>query len=117
MELVGNNPLILNKYLTPFVVTFVIIGIAYCAILFALGKYLSHRIAGPIYAFEKFLDQSLEGTDRKLKLRAGDEFKHLESLGEKIRLRLKDMRDQGVLPGVPEDELPPAEPVTDTKSE
>jgi signal peptidase II len=88
-ELVGNNQFLLNKFLTPFVITFGIICVAFCTALFAVGRVISHRIAGPLFAFEKFLTDVLEGKDRGLKLRAGDEFKHLEELAEKIREELK----------------------------
>ncbi|HEY8272101.1 MAG TPA: signal peptidase II, partial [Pseudobdellovibrionaceae bacterium] len=79
-ELVGNNQFLLNKFLVPFVLTYASICMAFCAILFAVGRLISHRIAGPIYAFERFLMDALEGKERALKLRSGDEFKHLEKL-------------------------------------
>jgi signal peptidase II len=87
-ELVGNNQFLLNKFLIPFGITYVIICIAFCVILFAVGKLISHRIAGPVYAFERFLMDAMDGKDRSLKLRSGDEFKHLEELSEKIRTEL-----------------------------
>ncbi len=89
-ELVGNNQFLLNKFLIPFVITYAIICVAFCAILFAVGRLISHRIAGPVYAFERFLiDNLLEGKDRGLKLRSGDEFRHLEELAEKVRIELR----------------------------
>lgn len=88
-ELVGNNQFLLNKFLIPFVITYAIICIAFCTILFAVGKFISHRIAGPVYAFERFLIDNLEGKDRGLKLRSGDEFRHLEELAEKVREELR----------------------------
>jgi signal peptidase II len=88
-ELVGNNQFLLNKFLGPFVITYAIICVTFCAILFAVGRLISHRIAGPLYAFEKFLTEVLDGKERGLKLRAGDEFKHLEELAEKVREELK----------------------------
>ena len=91
-ELVGNNQYLINKFILPFIVTYALIGLSCCGILFALGKYVTHRIAGPIYAFEKFLTDVLEGPDRPLKLRAGDDFKHLEALSEKIRQRMEILR-------------------------
>ncbi len=91
-ELVGNNPFLLNKFLVPYVITFVIICIAFCAILFAVGRVISHRIAGPLYAFERFLKESLEGNPRPLKLRSGDEFLHLEELAEQIHQRLQEIK-------------------------
>lgn len=88
-ELVGNNQFLLNKFLTPFVITYAIICVAFCSALFAVGRLISHRIAGPLFAFEKFLTETLEGKDRGLKLRSGDEFRHLEELAEKIRIELR----------------------------
>lgn len=91
-ELVGNNQFLLNKFLVPYVITFVVICIAFCAILFAVGRVISHRIAGPLYAFERFLQESLQGTARPFRLRAGDEFRHLESLAEEIHQRLQKIK-------------------------
>lgn len=93
-ELVGNNQFLLNKFLIPFVVTYAIICIAFCGILFAVGRLISHRIAGPVYAFEKFLMDVLEGKDRPLKLRAGDDFRHLEALAEKVRAECRRRLEQ-----------------------
>jgi signal peptidase II len=88
-ELVGNNQFLLNKFLGPFVITYAIICVAFCTALFAVGRLISHRIAGPLFAFEKFLTEVLDGKDRGLKLRSGDEFKHLEELAAKVREELK----------------------------
>ncbi|RYZ88259.1 MAG: signal peptidase II [Proteobacteria bacterium] len=88
-ELVGNNQFLLNRFLAPFVITYGIICVSFCAALFAVGRLISHRIAGPLFAFEKFLADALEGKDRPLKLRSGDEFKHLEVLAEQVRSELK----------------------------
>lgn len=94
-ELVGNNAFLLNKFLVPFIITFLIISVAFCAILFAVGRLISHRIAGPLYAFERFLNEALEGkANANLKLRAGDEFKHLEELAEEINKRLHQIKKE-----------------------
>ena len=93
-ELVGNNRFLIDKFVVPFTVTYAVICVAFCTALFALGKYISHRIAGPVYSFEKFLEDNLAGLDRPLKLRAGDDFKHLEELSETIREKLRVMRPQ-----------------------
>lgn len=93
-ELVGNNQFLINKFLVPFVITYAIICLTFCGILFALGKYISHRIAGPLYAFERFLEESLNGSSKPLKLRAGDDFKHLESLSLKISERLTNLKTE-----------------------
>ncbi|MBX3032580.1 MAG: signal peptidase II [Bdellovibrionaceae bacterium] len=91
-ELVGNNQYLINKFLVPFIITYGLICMIFCGVLFALGKYVSHRIAGPLYAFERFLLDALDGKNRNLKLRAGDDFKHLELLGAQIQQRLQDLR-------------------------
>lgn len=91
-ELVGNNQYLMNKFLSPFVITYGFICFAFCCILFAVGRIISHRIAGPLYAFEKFLKETLEGKDRGLKLRAGDEFRHLEELAEQVRTELRKLQ-------------------------
>ena len=58
-----------------------------------MGKLISHRIAGPLYAFQRFLDEVLDGkgltrSGAALKLRTNDDFKHLEELAEKIKFKL-----------------------------
>lgn len=93
-ELVGNNAFLLNKFMVPYVITFTIIAIGFCAILFAVGRVISHRIAGPLYAFERFLNTTLEGKASILKLRAGDEFQHLEELAEQVNQRLTQIKKE-----------------------
>ncbi|MGE0762626.1 MAG: signal peptidase II [Bdellovibrionales bacterium] len=78
-----------TRFLVPFLETFGIVVLGFLFMLFIIGKMLSHRMAGPIYAFELFLDDILQGRDRPLRLRAGDDFQHLEALGERVRQRLK----------------------------
>ncbi len=80
------------KFLIPFLVTFSIISLAFILGLFVLGRILSHRTAGPIYAFEKFLEDQMQGKDRPLRLRAGDDFHHLEELAEMLRSHLNHCR-------------------------
>ena len=78
-----------SRFLVPFLETFAVVVIGFLFMLFIVGKMLSHRMAGPIYAFQLFLEDVLQGRDRPLRLRAGDDFQHLEELGEKIRANLK----------------------------
>ena len=83
-DLIGNNQRLLEHYLLPFTLTFVVVSLSFALILFLVGRVLSGRIAGPVYAFEKFLDDLLSGRPRALRLRAGDEFKHLEKLAARL---------------------------------
>lgn len=88
LELVGNNTMLLNKFLIPYTLTFIVITIGFSAGLFTIGKIISHKIAGPIYAFEKFMTDAMDGKNRPFKLRSKDEFKHLEALAERIQKHL-----------------------------
>ncbi|MBL7544932.1 MAG: signal peptidase II [Bdellovibrionaceae bacterium] len=93
-ELVGGNQFLIDKFISPFVVTFLVISVGFCGILFTVGKIISHRIAGPLYAFERFLDDTLAGRPSHLKLRAGDEFKHLEELSDQIKVQLMNIQEK-----------------------
>ena len=51
--------------------------------------YLSNKIYGPLYAFERYIHQLLKGEKVKdLSLRKNDRFKHLEDLAKKIKNKL-----------------------------
>lgn len=80
----GSHPQVLSNYLTPFIVSFLAVTLAFAAMLFLLGRILSARIAGPLYAFELFLNDLIAGKPRALRLRTGDEFKNLEQLAARI---------------------------------
>lgn len=84
IDLIGYNHRIIDQYLLPFVVTFILVSLGFAVILFLTGRILSQRIAGPLYAFERFLDDLAAGRPRRLRLRTGDEFRHLEELSERI---------------------------------
>ena len=82
-----------TEYTKAFLISFGILVLAFSVALFGVAKFISHRIAGPVYAFERFLSAALDGKGldeekKALQLRAGDDFKHLEELAEKIRSRL-----------------------------
>lgn len=92
-EIVGNNEALISRFTEPFLYSFLVLSLTFSIVLFSVGKMISHRIAGPLYAFERFLTEVLEGKGLSkqgaaLKLRAGDEFKHLEELAEQIKLKL-----------------------------
>lgn len=102
LDLTAQNSLIADKFLIPFVITFSIIGIVFSVVLFTVGRLISHRIAGPLYAFERFLDEALDGknltqSQQALKLRAGDEFRHLEDLADQIRIKLIEIHKKKVI--------------------
>ncbi len=83
-DLIGNNSRLLDQYLLPFLFNFVIVSLGFSLILFLTGRILSQRMAGPIFAFEKYVDDLINDRPRVLKLRASDEFKQLEKLALRI---------------------------------
>jgi signal peptidase II len=88
IELIGENKSVLDRFLLPFLETLGLMTIGISLALFSVGKIISHRIAGPLYAFEKYLSFLIESRDKpihKFKLRSNDEFKHLETLAEQMR--------------------------------
>lgn len=88
-DLVFGSPEAMEKrFLVPFFQTYLLMTFAFLIGLFVLGRILSHRIAGPLYAFEKFVEDTLNGKDRELKLRAGDDFKHLEKVAKNLKKKL-----------------------------
>lgn len=91
-ELPGTNAIVINSILLSFVIIYSIICTLFCVFLFIFGKIISHRIAGPLYAFERFLDNVLDGKHSELKLRTGDEFKHLEEVSIKIQEKLEALK-------------------------
>lgn len=84
VDLIGNNKKLLDQFLIPFVETFAVFSIAFGAFLFLIGKVLSHRVAGPVYAFERFLKDFAAGKRQPLKLRKGDEFLQFEKMAQMI---------------------------------
>ena len=82
---IGPAKLMERRFLIPFLQTYLVITLGFVTALFALGRILSHRMAGPIYGFEVYLKDLMAGKDRKFRVRNGDEFKHLEELADLLR--------------------------------
>ena len=76
--------------LITFSMTFSLVSIAFCLISFFVGFMLSHRAAGPVFAFERFLEELYAGNTKGLKLRAGDDFSQLEKLANKLVKKWKE---------------------------
>lgn len=72
---------------------FLLIGFAISSFLsfvgFIGGVILSHRVAGPVYALEKYIKASLNGEEAAFKLRDNDEFKELEEIYTRLNQRIK----------------------------
>lgn len=98
-EISGKNPILIERFSTPFLYAFLVLAITFSIVLFLIGKFISHRIAGPLFAFERFLNEILDGkglskNGAALKLRAGDDFRHLEQLAERIKEKLIKMNSE-----------------------
>lgn len=72
-----------------FAISYLAITLFFAAISFIAGLLLSQRTAGPLYAFEKYVEDLLNGDQRELKLREGDNFKHLETVALNLRNHLQ----------------------------
>jgi signal peptidase II len=83
-ELIGKNNYISNRFLIPFLGTYITICLIFCFALVLMGRIISHRTAGPVYAFQKFLEDLLNGKLRNFKLRNEDDFKQLEPLAKQL---------------------------------
>lgn len=76
---------LLWSYSFNFIFAFISLSLLFSVCIFAIGIYLSHRLSGPLYAFELYVEDLLKGKDRVLKLRESDQSKHLERIAADLR--------------------------------
>ncbi len=88
LTLTGENHALLNQYLIPFSLSFVAICGIFVWTSFLIGKAFSLRVAGPVFAFERYLEDLLKGKFRDFKVRRSDEFQHLNEIAIKLREHL-----------------------------
>lgn len=93
MELAHLENSELNKYTLVFSLSFTALILIFIMALFTIAKYVSHKIAGPVYAFERYLNQIFEKESSdleksQLRFRQGDEFRHLENVAENIKQKI-----------------------------
>jgi signal peptidase II len=74
----------ISPLLKGYLMVFGIFSFLFLSFIFYIGIVVTNRIAGPVYAFKRFLNEFIAGERRPLKLRKGDEFKELEQLSEVI---------------------------------
>lgn len=84
-DIIVNGTSNATKYLTPFLTMLVILSLMFSVTLFLIGRHLSHRTAGPIFGFGRYIKDLKEGKRYQFKLRDQDEFKQLEGLAEEFR--------------------------------
>lgn len=115
----GSHPQVLANYLTPFIISFLAVTLAFAAMLFLLGRILSARIAGPLYAFELWLNDLQNGKPRALRLRSGDEFRNLEDIAARITeevLKARGEAERALAKALPPVELPPERLIVEDES-
>jgi signal peptidase II len=76
----------LHGYLYPFVLSLCAVTAIFIGALFIFGKSISHRVAGPVYALERYIDDLIGGNYRPFKVRKNDDFQQFTAVG----LRLKE---------------------------
>lgn len=67
---------------------FIFLTILSTVIMFIVGLLMSHKTAGPIYAFEKYVLKIVNGEDGDFFLREGDNFQHLKETAKAIRKKI-----------------------------
>lgn len=88
LTVTGDNHALLQQYLIPFTISMMAVNGIFIWILFLVGKVISLRVAGPVFAFERFIDDLLIGKFRDFKVRRSDEFQHLNEIGQKLKEHL-----------------------------
>jgi signal peptidase II len=80
----------LNKEKNFFIYLFFSFSVLGLLSLLAIGISFSHKIAGPVYSFQKAVNKLIDGKlDTTFKLRKNDELKELENTFEKIKEKIK----------------------------
>jgi signal peptidase II len=69
--------------------TYSLVTLLFCSLAFVAGIIISHKSAGPLYAFEIYVDDLIQGKDRKLTLREGDNYRDLEQVADRLREFIK----------------------------
>jgi signal peptidase II len=103
-EMARNNTQNISDLLVPYLVTIAFAQCCLCMGLFAIGKIISHRIAGPFYATTRYAKHTIEGKSYPFKLRTKDEFKDLEVAMTELNSYVLSLKA----------EIPPPIPLGDT---
>ena len=86
LDFMRNGTVSPSKYLTPFLTILVLLSIMFSVTLFLVGRFLSHRSAGPIYGFKRYIKDLKAGKTYEFKLRNYDEFKQLEDIAAEFKV-------------------------------
>lgn len=70
------------------------VAIVFFLMTFLLALYLTHRVAGPVYAIQRHIEDSLNGKKVKFKLREYDEFKNIEKILNQLNDKLSSITQE-----------------------
>lgn len=76
----GKDHLMLTYFMT-----YALITLLFSTMAFLAGVVISHKSAGPLHAFRLYVDDLIEGKDRKLTFREGDNYRDLEEVADRLR--------------------------------
>lgn len=91
-ELVGPTDALEKQFLIPFLLTFLAISFTFLIMLFVIGKRISHQMAGPLYSFERFVINVLEGKAGTFQVRRTDDFPSLVELAHRLQRDFEALR-------------------------
>lgn len=91
-----------NMIVETLLIGLITITLIFCIICFFAIIIYTHRTVGPIYAFERFINDRFYGRHVELKLRKDDHLKKLEEIAKKINV---------IIENTEKNELPPPPPV------
>lgn len=83
-----------NSTLNFFILSYLSLTLLFSIAVFMGGIILSHRTAGPFYAFEQYVEELLKGRTSPLVLREGDHYQHLTKVADQVRLALKGEKER-----------------------
>lgn len=69
---------------TQYILVLACLTLLLAGVSFIIGLWLSHRMLGPVRAFERHVEEIVAGKQREFKLREGDMLKRLEEIAQLI---------------------------------
>jgi len=73
-----------DEHMYFFIVSYVLLSVLFSVIVFLMALFITQKTAGPVYAFNRFLNNMLQGSREPLRLRNNDDFKCLEDSSRKL---------------------------------
>jgi signal peptidase II len=80
-----NSQLYSTSIIIGFVISYLAISVVFNLVVFVAGIILSNKSAGPLYAFEKYVENLLAGDRKDFKLREGDNYQHLIEVAHNLK--------------------------------